>query len=75
MARRYARVAHMRATCLAFLPGTATSWSDHSFPGTTAFVVELPSGAVDPSALANHLRAVHALERGERTGSRTSCAC
>jgi hypothetical protein len=37
-------------------------------------VVELPSGAVDSSALANHLRAVHALERGERTGSRTSCA-
>lgn len=73
VARRYARVAHMRATCLAFLPGTATSWANHTFPGTTAFVVELPSGAVDPSALANHLRAVRALERGERTGSRTSC--
>jgi murein peptide amidase A len=73
VARRYARVAHMRATCLAFLPGTATSWSNHTFPGTTAFVVELPSGAVTATALGNHVRAVHAMERGERTGSRSSC--
>ena len=74
VSRRYAQVAHMRATCLAYLPGTATSWSNHTFPGTTSFVVELPSGPVDGAALADHLRAVHAMERGERTGSRTSCA-
>ncbi len=74
VARRYARVAHMRATCLAFLPGTATSWSNHTFPGTTSFVVELASGPVGGAALANHVRAVHAMERGERTGSRSSCA-
>jgi murein peptide amidase A len=74
LARRYARVAHMRAACLPFLPGTATSWSTHAFPGTTAFVVELPSGPVAGAALTDHLRAVRAMQRGERTGSRTSCA-
>ena len=73
VARRYARLAHMRATCLAFLPGTATSWSNHTFPGTTAFVVELPSGPVAGPELADHLHAVRAMERGERTGSPRSC--
>jgi murein peptide amidase A len=74
VARRYARVAQMRATCLPFLPGTATAWSNHDFPGTAAFVVELPSGAVSRSALRNQLRAVHAMERGERVGSAKRCA-
>jgi protein MpaA len=74
VARRYAQLAHLRATCLPFLPGTAPAWSNHTFPGTTAFVVELPAGPVGPSALADHLRAVRAMELGQRSGSRTSCA-
>jgi protein MpaA len=74
VARRYAQLAGLRATCLPFLPGTATAWSNHHFPGTTAFVVELPAGAVGRAALARHLRAVRAIERGRRTGSRESCA-
>jgi len=74
VARRYGQLAGLRATCLAFLPGTATSWENHTFPGTTAFVVELPAGQVDAGALGSHLRAVRAVERGERSGSRTSCA-
>lgn len=73
VARRYAQLAHLRATCLPFLPGTAPAWSNHAFPGTTAFVVELPAGPVDHAALADHLRAVRAMELGERSGSRTSC--
>ncbi|HWF31352.1 MAG TPA: DUF2817 domain-containing protein [Solirubrobacteraceae bacterium] len=72
--RRYAQLSGLRATCLPFLPGTATAWSNHNFAGTTAFVVELPTGAVSVSALARHLDAVGALERGERNGSHTSCA-
>jgi murein peptide amidase A len=72
--RRYAQLARLRATCLPFLPGTAPGWSNHEFPGTTSFVVELPAGAVSASALTDHLRAVRAMERGERSGSRTSCA-
>jgi murein peptide amidase A len=74
VARRYARLAHLRATCLPFLPGTASGWSNHSFPGTTSFVVELPAGPVGSAALAAHLRAVRAMELGQRVGSRTSCA-
>ena len=74
VARRYARLAGLRPTCLPFLPGTATSWSNHSLPGTTAFVVELPAGPVSRRALARHLRALRGVERGEREGSRTSCA-
>jgi protein MpaA len=72
--RRYAQLAHLRATCLPFLPGTATGWSNHTFPGTTAFVVELPAGSVGAAALADHVRAVRAMELGQRSGSRTSCA-
>jgi murein peptide amidase A len=74
VARRYAELAGLRATCLPFLPGTATAWSNHTFSGTTAFVVELPAGAVSATALPRHLRALQAIERGERSGSRASCA-
>jgi hypothetical protein len=74
VARRYAQLAHLTATCLPFLPGTAPGWENHAFPGTTSFVVELPAGAVDSVALAEHLRAVRAMELGQRAGSRTSCA-
>jgi protein MpaA len=73
VARRYAQLSGLAATCLAFLPGTAPSWSNHLLPGTTAFVVELPAGPVGPAALARHLRAVGAMEAGQRSGSRTSC--
>jgi len=74
VARRYAQISGLAATCLAFLPGTAPGWENHEFPGTTSFVVELPAGPVSTAALTRHLRAVDAMERGERLGSRTSCA-
>jgi protein MpaA len=73
VARRYAEVAGMRATCLTFLPGEETAWSNHTFPGTTSFVVELPAGPVGPAALGRQLRAVHAVELGQRTGSAVHC--
>lgn len=74
VARRYSQLAGLRATCLPFLPGTATAWSNHAFPGTDAFVVELPAGSVSPVALTRHLRALRGVEQGERTESRTGCA-
>jgi murein peptide amidase A len=73
VAREYAYLAGLRATCLPFLPGTATSWSNHAFPGTTAFVVELPAGPVEPAALARHIRALRAAELGKELGSRGNC--
>jgi protein MpaA len=71
--RRYAQLAGLRSTCLTYLPGTETAWSNHAFPGTTSFVVELPAGPVAPAALARHLRAVRAMELGERSGSARRC--
>lgn len=73
IARRYARLAGLRATCLTFLSGEATAWSNHSFPGTTAFVVELPAGPMSSRGLARHLRAVRASELGQRVGSASHC--
>ena len=73
VARRYAQLAGLRATCLTFLPGVETGWSSHALPGTTSFVVELPAGFVPPDALARHLRAVRAMELGQRSGSPTRC--
>jgi protein MpaA len=73
LARRYAQLAGLRATCLPFLPGTESAWSNHALPGTTSFVVELPAGPVDGPALRRHLRAIAGLERGARAGSAQSC--
>jgi hypothetical protein len=73
VARRYAQIARLRPTCLTFLSGVETGWSNHTFPGTTSFVVELPAGPVSPTAVAKHLRAVRAMELAERSGSATRC--
>ncbi len=73
VARRYAQLAGMRATCLTFLPGEETEWSNHTFPGTTSFVVELPAGSLDAAGLARQERAIRAVELGQRSGSATRC--
>ena len=73
VARRYAQLADLKPTCLTFLAGVATAWSNHTLPGTTSFVVELPAGSVRPDALARHLRAIRAMELGQRSGSPTRC--
>jgi protein MpaA len=71
--RRYAQLAGLPPACLPFTPGDASEWSNHALPATTAFVVELPAGPVSAAALAAHLRAVRAMERGERSGPRHGC--
>lgn len=73
VARRYAQIAGLRPTCLTFLSGVETGWSNHTFPSTTSFVVELPTGPVSPTALAKHLRGVREMELGQRAGSATHC--
>lgn len=73
VARRYAQLAHLRPTCLTFLSGEATAWSNHTFRGTTSFVVELPAGPVSSLALGRHLRAVRAMELSQRVGSANRC--
>ena len=61
LARAYARRVGLPARRLDALPGTATAWLNTTFPGTTAFVVELPPGALSDRAAARHARAVLAL--------------
>jgi protein MpaA len=50
-------------------PGSATTWQAHRFPKATAFVVELPPGALVARAARAYARAVLALAR--RTPGRT----
>jgi hypothetical protein len=56
--RDYARRVGLPARALPHYPGTATSWQNHSFPGTSSFVVELPPGPLAPSAAARLAAAV-----------------
>jgi hypothetical protein len=63
--RRYAGLAGMRTGCRgAGLRGTATSWEDHTFPGTSAFVVELPGGGLSSKAARRHARAAALVAEG-----------
>jgi protein MpaA len=43
-ARRFAALAGIPFLRLPWLAGTAPNWQNHRFPGTSAFVVELPPG-------------------------------
>jgi hypothetical protein len=59
--RAYARRVGLPAEPLPHYRGTATSWSNHELPGTSAFVVELPGGPLTPASAARHSEAVHAV--------------
>ena len=62
--RRYARLVGLPLRYFGFYPGSITGWQNASFPGSTAFVVELPPGALPGPAVARHTAAVLALARG-----------
>jgi hypothetical protein len=63
LVRRYAEVARMRAGRIGLLPGVATRWQNRRFPGSSAFVVELPAGRLSGAAAARQARAVRAVAR------------
>jgi murein peptide amidase A len=51
VAAQYAKLVGMHTTCRGKgLRGTAISWETSAFPGSTAFVVELPSGRIGGAA-------------------------
>jgi protein MpaA len=62
--RRYARFVKLPFRHYGTFPGSITSWQDATFPRDTAFVVELPAGALPGSAITRHARAVLTLARG-----------
>jgi protein MpaA len=59
--RRFARLAGLRAGYLSRYPGTATGWSNATFRGTTAFVVELPGDRLSLRQTARLAAAVRAV--------------
>ncbi len=56
--RRFARRTGLPLRRLGPYPGTVTGWQNHRFPGTTAFVVELPGGRLPARRVDVHRRAV-----------------
>jgi murein endopeptidase len=61
VARRYARLAHVVFRLMRWPAGTASNWQNHRFPRASSFVVELPSGPLEPFAAGGYARAVLAL--------------
>jgi len=58
----YANLVGMRTSCRGKrLRGTAIAWETHSFPGSTAFVVELGAGGISGRAADRHARALLSL--------------
>ena len=56
--RRYARFVGLPLRDIGRLPGTATRWQNHRYPGHIAFVVELPDGALTRKGARRHARGV-----------------
>src|SRR4051794_710247 len=63
LVRAYARRVGLPARRIPNLTGTATRWQNHSFPGTSAFVVELPAGPLPAASVRRHAKAVVAAGR------------
>lgn len=59
--RLYARLAGMRLYRHPWVTGGATRWQNGHLPGTAAFTVELPAGALSPAEVDRHVRAVLAV--------------
>jgi beta-N-acetylhexosaminidase len=57
IARAYARRVGLPARRLPLSHGYATSWQNTTFPGTSAFVVELPAGPLPAASARRHARA------------------
>jgi beta-N-acetylhexosaminidase len=56
--RRYAQLVGLPYRRFTRPPGSITTWTNRTFRGTTAFVVELPAGALGAASAARHARAV-----------------
>ena len=64
--RRFAGLVGLPLARLSREPGSAVGWENHVLPGGTAFVAELPAGALTPAAAARYARAV--VRVGRETG-------
>jgi beta-N-acetylhexosaminidase len=67
--RDYARRVGLPARELPHYRGTATSWQNHTFAGTSAFVVELPAGPLTAASARRHADAVLAVAGARATAA------
>jgi protein MpaA len=61
--RRFAQGVGLPLLRLQRFSGSVTTWQNHVFPGTTAFVVELPGGAVPAARIPRYVRTIDAVVR------------
>jgi murein peptide amidase A len=65
IAAEYAKLVGMRTSCRGKgLRGTAITWEMHAFPGSSAFVVEMPPGKVTGGTAERQARAALAVAEG-----------
>jgi murein peptide amidase A len=65
VAVEYAKLVGMRTSCRGSgLRGTAISWETRTVPGSTAFVVELPSGKISGRSAVRQARAALTVAKG-----------
>jgi len=61
--KRFAALVGLPLARLTREPGSVVGWENHSLPGTTAFVVELPAGSPSAAAVRRYSHAVLAVDR------------
>jgi murein peptide amidase A len=65
IAARYAKLVGMRTSCRGKgLHGTAITWEMHAFPGSAAFVVEMPPGGISGGSADRQARAALTVTEG-----------
>jgi murein peptide amidase A len=65
IAAEYAKLVGMRTSCRGTgLHGTAISWETHTFPGSAAFVVEMPPGKIKGGSADRQARAALTVAEG-----------
>ena len=65
IAAHYAKLVGMRTSCRGKgLRGTAISWETHAFPGSAAFVVEMPGGSIAAATAVRQARGALAVAEG-----------
>ena len=72
LVRAYARRVGLPARTLPYYRGTATSWQNSAFAGTSSFVVELPAGRLPARSVRRHAAA--AMAAGEAVATRAVAA-
>jgi hypothetical protein len=65
--RHFAQLVGLRLARLPREPGSVVGWENHTFRSGTAFVVELPAGALSRPAVARFVRPVVAVAAAEET--------